>query len=264
MNYEHISTTTEGHLFIVSIARPEKHNALGQQTHRELASAFDHFSENQNLWVAIITGEGDRAFCSGSDLSEVNELDGEMYEIPKSGYGGLTTRYDCNKPVIAAVNGLALGGGFEIVLACDLAVASSNATFGLPEPKVGVVAIAGGMHRLIRGTTPKFAMNMLLTGDSISAQLALENGLINEVVAPGEALNGARKLAEKIQRCSPLAIQATKQCTMGGLAFAGTQAAQLSQENGSFDLMEKIQNSEDAKEGVKAFVEKRAPVWTGT
>ncbi|MEL7284700.1 MAG: enoyl-CoA hydratase-related protein, partial [Pseudomonadota bacterium] len=141
--------------------RPEKMNALHPPANRDLGAVFDAFAEDKDLWVAIITGAGDRAFSAGNDLRYQAE-GGEMFPVPK-GFGGLTNRYDLFKPVIAAVNGVAMGGGFEIALACDLIIASDNARFALPEPKVGLAALAGGLHRLPRQIGLKRAMGMMLT-----------------------------------------------------------------------------------------------------
>ena len=142
-------TETDGNLFVVTITRPERMNALHPPGNAELSEAFDEFENNPDLWVAIITGEGDRAFCAGNDLRYQAE-GGDRSAAPESGFAGLTARWSLNKPVIAAVNGVAMGGGFEIALACDLIIASDNARFALPEPKVGLAALAGGE----RGTWP--------------------------------------------------------------------------------------------------------------
>jgi enoyl-CoA hydratase/carnithine racemase len=158
----------DGRLMIVTINRPEVYNACHPMANEELVAAFDEFHANPELWVAIITGAGDQAFCAGNDLkyhAELQAKTGKRPVHPAKGFGGLTNRYDLEKPVIAAVNGFAMGGGFEIALACDIIVASAeNATFALPEPRVGLAAGAGGMQRLSRMIPLKKAMGMMLTG----------------------------------------------------------------------------------------------------
>jgi enoyl-CoA hydratase/carnithine racemase len=166
----------DGRILIVTIDRPEVMNALHPLANRELAGVFDDFAADPDLWVAIITGAGDRAFSAGNDL-KFQAARGKV-ESPVSGFGGITSRLDCPKPLIAAVNGLALGGGFEIVLACDLVIASEKASFGLPEPRVGLAALAGGLHRLPRQIGMKPAMGMLLTGRRVEAREAQALGIV--------------------------------------------------------------------------------------
>ena len=166
---EYCKTEVEGRLLVVTINRPEVMNALHPPANRALAAAFDRFAEDPGLWVAIITGAGDRAFSAGNDL-KYQAAGGDMSGQPRSGFGGLTSRFDLDKPVIAAVNGVAMGGGFEIALACDLLIAADNATFALPEPRVGLTAYAGGMHRLPREIGMKQAMGMMLTGRRVGAE----------------------------------------------------------------------------------------------
>lgn len=262
MSYQHIKTDIEGHLLTVTINRPEVYNAVSPVTNFELHEAFNIFEEDDELWIAIITGAGDKAFCSGGDISVMVDAKEEGdYSIPSSGYGGLTSRTTCYKPVIAAVNGLAFGGGFEIALATDLIVASEKARFGLSEPKIGSAAIAGGMHRLVRQIGLKPAMSMLLTADAIDAAKAMELGLVNEVVPQEDVMSAARRLADKILSCAPLSIQATKQCVMEGLNLGGADNALRAQEEGDFELLDKMMKSEDLREGLAAFMEKRKPVW---
>jgi enoyl-CoA hydratase/carnithine racemase len=220
----------DGRLFTVTIDRPQVMNALHPPANFELEKVFDEFVADPDLWVAIITGAGDRAFSAGNDL-KVQASAGEGIEIAPTGFAGLTSRFDDAKPVIAAVNGLALGGGFEIALACDLLIASQNASFGLPEPRVGLAAMAGGMHRLPRQIPLKHAM----TGRRVSAQEGLALGFVNEVVAPERLMEAARRWADQILECAPLSVRASKQCALQGL------------EQG----------------GLEAFAEKRKPRWQG-
>jgi crotonobetainyl-CoA hydratase len=175
------------------------------------------------------------------------------------GFAGLTTRFDLTKPVIAAVNGLALGGGFEIVLACDLVVAAEHAQFGLPEPKVGLFAAAGGAQRLPRQIPLKVAMGMMLTGEPIGAARALELGLVNEVVPAADVAGAAARWAEKICACAPLSVRATKQAALDGLDRPLRDAVAI----GSYPAVMDLLRSEDLREGPRAFAEKRKPEWKG-
>ncbi len=165
---EFCQTERDGRIFTVTIDRPEVMNALHPPANEELTGVFDEFAADPELWVAIITGVGDRAFSAGNDLKFTAQSEGRL-PIAEKGFAGLTSRFDNPKPVIAAVNGVAMGGGFEIALACDLIIASEKAVFSLPEPRVGLAALAGGMHRLPRMIPMKQAMGMLLTGRRVSA-----------------------------------------------------------------------------------------------
>jgi crotonobetainyl-CoA hydratase len=179
---------------------------------------------------------------------------------PKTGYAGIAQRYDLAKPVIAAVNGICLGGGFELALSCDMIVASEKALFGLPEPKVGLIAIGGGIHRLVRQTGLKQAMGPLLTGRNISAREGLEMGFVSEL-AEGDAMAAARDLATKIAVCAPLAVQLTKALAMWGLdqpTLAQALAGQV-----GHPLFEPWRQADDTAEGPKAFAEKRKAEWKG-
>jgi crotonobetainyl-CoA hydratase len=179
--------------------------------------------------------------------------------VPKHGFGGLTSRYDNVKPLIAAVNGVAMGGGFEIALACDLIVASENAIFALPEPRVGLAALAGGIHRLPRQIGLKNAMGMLLTGRRVSAEEGLRLGFVNEVVPPDELMPAARRWAEQISECAPLSVRASKQSAMEGMQFGSVQAASEAQ----YEAVHAMLKSKDFVEGPLAFAEKRKPNWSG-
>src|ERR1700761_2625539 len=167
--YEFIKTETDGRLFIVPINRPDVMNCLHPMANAEMGHAFDDFAANSDLWVAIVTGAGDKAFSAGNDLKFAASGQKSPVPMPASGFGGLTSRYDLYKPVIAAVNGFAMGGGFEIALACDIIIAAEGARFALPEPRVGFAALASGMHRLPREVPLKKAMGMMLTGRTVYA-----------------------------------------------------------------------------------------------
>ena len=264
MSYKHIQVERQQQIVIITIDRPDVLNALDPATNFEMAAAFDAFESDDNARVAIVTGRGDTAFSVGGDISAmVGAKTEDDYATPESGYGGLTNRFSCHKPIIAAVNGLALGGGFEVALASDLVIATNNAQFGLPEPKVGIAAVAGGMHRLVRQIGLKPAMQLLLTGQMISAERALQLGLINQLVEPEQLMPTALKMAERIIRCAPLAIEATKQCVMGGLNTASVEEALKQQASNHYDRLDKMIKSADTQEGIQAFIEKRAPQWQG-
>lgn len=240
----------------LTIDRPEVRNSLHPDAHRELSKAFDAFEADDSLHLAIITGAGDRSFCAGSDL-KYRAQTGDTY-IPETGFAGLTERFSVSKPVIAAVNGDAIGGGLEIVLACDLAIAVDSARFGLPEPKVGLAA-SGGLHRLARQVQFKRAMDIALTGRLFSADEALELGLINQVVACDSLLTAVGALVEQLSRSAPLALRATKQMILDGLDKPSLEAAF----NAHYPAYDTMLMSEDAKEGPLAFSQKRIPEWKG-
>ncbi len=257
MSAQHFCTAErDGRLLTVTICRPEVRNALHPPAHHELAAVFDAFEADADLWVAIVTGAGE-AFCAGQDLKWLAE--GGAPEVPPSGFGGLTARYDLVKPVIAAVDGVAMGGGFEIALACDLVVASERARFALPEPRVGLAALAGGIHRLPRQIPLKHAMGMLLTGRSVDAAEGVRLGFVNEVVAPEELLPAARRWAEAILACAPLSVRATKQAALGGLDAPSLRAAL----EGHYEQLRAMVRSRDFREGPRAFAAKRKPSWEG-
>ena len=248
-----------GPILTVTINRPDVMNALHPAANFELEQAFDEFANDPDLWVAIITGAGDRAFSAGNDLKFQATEGGGKVVGPQKGFGGLTSRFDNPKPVIAAVNGVAMGGGFEIALACDLIIASENAVFALPEPRVGLAALAGGVHRLPRQIGLKRAMGMLLTGRRVSAAEGLELGFVNEVVPAGEALAGARRWADQIVECAPLSVRGSKQAAMDGLGEANLEAAMARH----YPVMGEMMKSEDFVEGPLAFAQKRKPNWKG-
>ena len=250
-------TQREGHLFIITINRPEVMNSLHPAANRALAAAFDEFHADAELWVAIITGAGDRAFSAGNDLKH-QASGADMSGQPASGFAGLTARYDLVKPVIAAVNGVAMGGGFEIALACDLIIAAENALFALPEPRVGLAALAGGVHRLPRQIGLKNAMGMLLTGRRVPAAEGKQLGFVNEVVPVGQALASAKKWAALILECAPLSVRASKEAAMRGLGLS-VEEAQATR----FDGIATMVKSKDFIEGPLAFSQKRAPSWQG-
>lgn len=256
---EFCTAEKQGNLLVVTINRPAQMNALHPPANAELATVFEEFAADADLWVAIITGSGERAFSAGNDL--VYQASGKPITVPPSGFAGLTSRYDLNKPVIAAVNGVAMGGGFEIALACDIIVASDNAIFALPEPRVGLAALAGGLHRLPRQIGLKRAMGMILTGRRVGAAEGKELGFVNEVVPQAELMAAARKWASLIQECSPMSIRASKEAVLKGLDETSLGGAIVNQRN--YDAVKAMFRSEDLIEGPLAFAQKRAPKWKG-
>jgi enoyl-CoA hydratase/carnithine racemase len=253
----------DGHLLLVTINRPEVYNALHPMANQELSDAFDAFAADPELWVAIITGAGDKAFCAGNDLkyhAEQRAKTGERPQHPPKGFGGLTNRHDLAKPVIAAVNGVAMGGGFEIALACDLIIASDKATFAMPEPRVGLAAGAGGLQRLPRMIPLKHAMGMMLTGRRVSAEEGYRLGFVTVVVSHAQLMAEARRWADEILECSPMSIRATKQVVMRSL---DVPALEMATHNLDYPAYVDMTRSEDTVEGPLAFAEKRKPVWKG-
>jgi len=245
----------------ITLNRPEVMNAINPQMHMELQAAFDGFAADPEQFVCVVTGAGERAFCAGSDLkAAVNSGVGQS-AYPKNGYAGLIERFDLAKPVIAAVNGLALGGGFEIVLACDIVIAAETASFGLPEPLVGAVALGGGVHRLARQIGLKKAMGMILSSRRVSAAEGERLGFVNEVVPPGDLKAATDRFVAEVLRGAPLAIRASKEAAMRGLDEPSLADAIKSQ--AVYPAFVAWRGGEDTKEGPRAFAEKRAPVWKG-
>lgn len=257
MENDHILTHAADGLFTITLNRPEKLNAITPAMHLTLDAAFNRFAADEALHVCIVTGAGTRAFCAGSDLTAFDAT----VPYPKSGYAGIAQRFDLAKPVIAAVNGLCLGGGFEIALACDLIVASETAMFGLPEPKVGLIAIGGGIHRLVRQVGLKQAMGPLLTGRNIAAQEGLDMGFVSELAAPDALMETAQNLARQIIANAPLAVQLTKALAMWGLDQPTLAEALEGQVR--HPRFGPWMRAEDTAEGPKAFAEKRKAEWKG-
>ncbi len=246
----------DGPVTWLTLNRPDALNALTNSLHHALSDAFDAFGQDQSQQICVITGAGNKAFCAGSDLKE-----GLSGQYPKSGYAGLAARFDLNKPVIAAVNGFALGGGFELALACDLIIASETASFGLPEPLVGAIALGGGLHRLQRQIGLKNAMALTLTSRHVGAAEGKRLGFVNEVVHADDLKATVQTWCYDILRGSPVAVQASKAVMRRSLGEPSLEAAMKAQAD--YPEFQVWKNSEDVKEGINAFVEKRPPKWTG-
>ncbi len=264
MSYQYAIYEKKEHIVYVTINRPEVMNALHAEANRELSEIFTDFTEDENAWIAILTGAGARAFSAGNDLKATaaatarGESMAAQTQSDRPLYFGGVVGLQCNKPIIAAVTGVAVGGGFEIALACDLIIAAEHARFGLPEPRVGLIAGAGGVHRLPQQIPLKQAMGLLLTGKQISAQEAYRLGLMNEVVAGSELMTTAERWANEILECSPLSVRLTKESALAGLNLPVEEAMRQDRPR-----LQRLLASEDFVEGPKAFAEKRKPQWQG-
>ena len=241
-------------VMVMTMNRPQAKNAMNKNMAELITAAIDKFDADSDIRVAVLTGDGG-TFCSGMDLKGF--LAGETPSVKGRGFGGITERSP-SKPLIAAVEGYALAGGFELVLACDLAVAGEGAKFGVPEVKRSLVAAAGGVFRLPQQMPSRIAMELVLTGDHYSAQRMYDCGLINEVVADGNALDAAKKLAARIAANGPLATAASKKIMTEYKTWPPDEIWQRQAE-----ITQAVFTSEDAREGATAFAEKRAPVWKG-
>ena len=242
---------------LITLDRPAQRNAIDAAVTAQLRATLDRFEADAGAWVGILTGAGDRAFCAGMDLKAFAAGEGPAIIEGRGGFAGFTA-YPRTKPLIAAVNGAALAGGCEIVLACDLVVAAEHAVFGLPEVTRGLFAASGGALRLPRMIPRARALELLLTGDAVDAQTALECGLINRVVPLGSLLDAARELAGRICANAPLAVRETLALARAVFALPEEQLWGRNDEGWA-----RIAASEDAREGPRAFAEKRPPVWKG-
>jgi enoyl-CoA hydratase len=247
----------QGHIEILTINRPEARNAINGAVSRAFSAAFDELEQDDECWVVIITGAGDKAFSAGMDLKAFAA--GEAGDImgAKGGFGGIAQR-EFSKPIIAAVNGSALAGGCEIMLSCDLVVAVEEARFGIPEVKRGLIAGAGGLVRLPKRIPPAIALELALTGDPIDAQRALQLGLINRVVPADKLMEEALALAGTIADNAPLAVRASKRVMKLAGELPDAQGWEINNA-----AVGEVFSSADAMEGPAAFAEKRAPNWTG-
>src|ERR1700722_5038732 len=254
MTHRYCIVQDEGQVRIVTLNRPEVLNALHADANDELASVWDEFAAREDLWVGIITGAGERGFCAGNDLKV--QAGGKRRPNGPRGFAGICNRFDLAKPLIAAVNGVAMGGGFETALACDIVIAAENAVFALPEPRVGLIA-GSGVHRLPRMIGQKAALGMILTGRRVSAAEGKKLGFVNEMVPQGEALAAAKRWAAQILECSPMAIRASKESVYKSLDEPTLEKAMTT----TYPAVQTNLDSEDYIEGPKAFAERRKPNW---
>ncbi len=254
-DYEFVSVHRDGHLLEITINRPEVRNCLHPPSHEELDEVFNAYFADPDLWVAIITGAGDKAFCTGNDL--VYSASGKPMYVPLSGFAGITSRRGMTKPVIAAVNGFAMGGGFEIALACHLVVADESAQFALSEVRVGLIAGAGGIVRLPRMIPPKLATELILTGRRIDAAEAQRLGVVSRVAPPGQALQAARDLAAEILSGSPTSVRLSLKLMDETQGVPDTVAAV----DAPSEAIDELLTSADMIEGMTAFAMKRTPEW---
>ena len=239
------------HIMTVTLNRPERLNALHPPANAELGEVFDDYAADDDMWVAIVTGEG-RGFSAGNDLRYQAE-GGERVPTPR-GFGGLTSRFDLTKPVYAAVNGVAMGGGFEIALACDIIIASESAMFALPEPKVGLAALAGGLQRLPRQIGSKRALGMILTGRHVPAQEGYELGFVSAVVPHDKLMEETHRWVQMTLECAPLSIRASKDVVYRSLSMGSLEESMAVR----YDSVATLSSSQDFIEGPRAFSEKTA------
>ena len=254
----------KGRIAYLTMNRPERLNAMGGGLGEALSEAWQDFREDPELWIAIVTGAGDRAFSSGADLVAMSSASGPTLS---PGAQALTPNYknvsimrgmECWKPIIAAINGYAVGGGLELALSCDIRIAADVAQLGLGEVRWSLIPGGGGTQRLPRAIPLGIAMELLMTGDRVTAQRAYEVGLVNYVVPQAELMARATALAERICQNGPLAVRAVKESAMRGLNMSLEDGLRLESH-----IFRAVRDTEDSKEGPKAFAEKRTPQFTG-
>jgi enoyl-CoA hydratase len=245
-----------GNIALITINRPEARNAVNGDIASGIEAAIDQVESDDNVWAAILAGRG-TVFCAGADLKAVATGQARSISTAKGGFGGIVTR-DRTKPLIAACDGPALAGGTEIALSCDLIVASTAASFGIPEVKRSLIAAAGGLFRLPRVLPRNIAMELALTGDPIDATRAYHFGLVNVLCEPGQAVAAATQLAMRITANAPLAVRASRNVMLGAAGVDDQTAWALTNSK-----MAEVMRSEDFSEGPRAFIEKRQPIWQG-
>lgn len=251
-----VSYEQRGRVALLTINRPEARNAVNGAVANGMEEAIDRLEADDEVWVGIVTGTGP-VFSAGADLKAIAAGEAAGLQTKRGGFAGIARRAR-TKPMIAAVNGAALAGGCEIVLSCDLVVASTEARFGIPEVKRSLVAAAGGLFRLPRALPKNIAMELALTGDPIDAQRAYELGFVNRLCAPDQLIETAIALAEQITANAPLAVRASRQIVLDGMLAADDDAWRITNE-----AFAAVASSEDFGEGPRAFIEKRAPQWKG-
>lgn len=251
-----VDYTLTGHTAVLTIRRPEARNAVNAEVAQGMEAALDRLESENQAWVGVVTGDGP-VFSAGADLKAIAAGQATGLATKRGGFAGITRRQR-EKPLIAAVDGPALAGGCEIALACDLIVASTRAAFGLPEVKRALVAAAGGLFRLPRALPPTVAMEAVLTGEPVPAERAHALGLVNHLTEPGQALEAALSLAERICANAPLAVRASRSVVLAARTEDDATLWEM-----SAAAMASMAKTEDFAEGPRAFIEKRAPVWQG-
>ena len=261
--FENIVYEKDGRIAMITINRPDRLNAIDARTSFELNSAFSDFRDDAELWVAIITGAGERAFSTGNDLVAMSEMmAGKGGGVPKehlrAPFGGITRDFECWKPIIAAINGYCLAGGLEVAICCDIRVAAEHAQFGVPEVTRAIIPGAGGTQRLPRMLPKGIALELLITGARFDAEWALRHGLVNYVVPAEQVLPKARELAQTICENGPLAVRAVKESALRGLELSLEEGL-----NKEREFSGAVVRTEDAREGPLAFAQKRKPEYKG-
>ena len=250
-----------GHVAVITLNRPEARNAVNADIATGMDEAMKRLEADPDIWVAVLTanttGQERPVFCAGADLKAINSGEGQSINTRDGNFAGFVY-YKRQKPVIAAIDGLATAGGCEIALACDMIVATTRSAFGLAEVKRNLIAAAGGLYRLPRALGRQAAMEVILTGEPLSAQRAYDLGMVNRLVDPGTALDVAMALAEKICENAPLAVRASRRVVLAAATEDDETLIQMT--NAEFSV---VLQSSDTKEGLEAFIEKRAPRWTG-
>ncbi len=261
-SFEKVRYERRDRVAIITINRPDVMNAIDPQTSYELRKAWEDFRDSDDLWVAILTGAGDRAFSAGNDLVAMAKLMAGQMQLKEEWrgvpFGGITRDFECWKPMIAAINGFCLAGGLEMALSCDIRVASEDAQFGLPEVTRAIIPGASGTQRLPRAVPLGIALELLMTGGRIDAQTALRYGLVNHVVPKAQVMDKALEIAGVISKNGPLAVRAVKEAAIRGLSLPFEEGLKLENE-----LSRRVLQSEDALEGPRAFAEKREPRYQG-
>ena len=256
-----VTYEVRGNVALITLNRPEARNAVNGDLAADMEAVLDRFEEQDGVWVGILTantsGQSNPVFCAGADLKAINSGQGGGLGTKRGGFGGYVYR-ERRKPIIAAIDGLATAGGCEIALASDMIVASSRSAFGLAEVKRNLIAAAGGLFRLPRAIGKAPAMEVILTGEPLSAARAYELGLVNRVVEPDQVLPTALEIAARIAAAAPLAVQASRRVVLASADLEEEDLKSMSNKE-----MAAVMNSEDTKEGLTAFIEKRPPNWQG-